>query len=94
MHFLYFDALGAPTHSGSQDTSGKFTTASKLFFPHPVHRQGLLLEVPSSRPVEIPRGAGVSFPMVRGEKVILRFIEAGKAAELMPALRRTDPGDG
>ena len=85
-----FDALGAPRHNGgASKTAGKpadkktagAITADWFFFPHPVHRQGLLI-VPPPQTTLWAGGTAVHFPMRAGQEVSLQFAteEEAKAA--------------
>jgi hypothetical protein len=67
-----FDALGKPRHNGTQKQPHEPITAGWLFFPHPVHRQGVLLVVPPKTPLA-NRGSAVNFPLRAGQEVVLRF---------------------
>jgi hypothetical protein len=76
-----FDALGPPRHNGTQDRPHEPVRADWCFFPHPVHRQGLLLLLPAKTPLAA-RGSAVHFPLRAGQQVVLRFAGAGE----LPAL--------
>jgi hypothetical protein len=67
-----FDTLGPPRHTGTQKRPSDPITADWLFFPHPVHRQGLLLTLPPKTPVQA-RGTALNFPMRVGQEAVLRF---------------------
>ena len=84
-----FDALGEPRHNGAEgETAGKPTdkksvgavTADWFFFPHPVHRQGLLLVPPPKTLLQTGRTA-VNFPLRAGQEVVLRFATAEELPE-------------
>jgi hypothetical protein len=77
-----FDALGAPRHEGTQKQSGGLMAGSWFFFPHPVHKQGVLLQLPPKTPVD-PRGSAVHFPVRSGQAVVLRFAEVGELPRLV-----------
>jgi hypothetical protein len=44
-----------------------------LFFPHPVHRQGVLLRFSKKTPVTLHPSTAVHFPMRSGDEVSLSF---------------------
>lgn len=76
-----FDILQTPVHNGTRREHGP-TVADWLFFPHPIHRQGVLLRFSKTTPVtlhlpNIPTvGNGqsaVEFPMRSGDEVSLSF---------------------
>ncbi len=77
-----FDALEAPVHNGTQRVPWGPVVAEWLFFPHPVHRQGVLIRFSKKTSVtlHIPppmyaasAQAAVCFPMKSGEEVSLSF---------------------
>jgi hypothetical protein len=76
-----FDALGPARHGGAQKAPHEPVVADWLFFPHPVHRQGVLLLLPTKTPLSA-RGTSVSFPLRAGREVSLRFA----TEEEVPAL--------
>jgi hypothetical protein len=75
-----FDALGAPRHNGTQKAPHEPIVGDLFFFPHPVYRQGLLLELPPKSPLQ-HRGTAVEFPLKAAQEVVLRFV----APEEVPA---------
>jgi hypothetical protein len=77
-----FDALGPPRHNGTQKAPHLPIEAEWLFFPHPVHRQGVLLQLPRKMPVS-HRGTALSLPLRAGENVVLRFATEGELAGLV-----------
>lgn len=79
-----FDALGEPRHNGAESKgavaagdkkSAGAITADWFFFPHPVHRQGVLLITPPKTSLRC-RGTAVNFPLRLGQEVTLRFAAA------------------
>jgi hypothetical protein len=71
-----FDALGTPKHDGpAPKKGGKETsiTADWVFFPHPVHRHGLLVVPPPKGAVRLGSDA-VSVRMRVGQEVTFRFV--------------------
>jgi hypothetical protein len=67
-----FEGLLAPQHNGVRKKPRDPLTVDWLFFPHPRHRQGLLVVLPKKTPVEVV-GDGVGFPLRRGQEAVLRF---------------------
>lgn len=92
-----FDALGEPLHNGgASKAAGKPTdkktagaiTADWFFFPHPVHRQGLLI-VPPPQTALWAGGTAVHFPLRPGQEVSLQFATEDEAkAAVKPAQNR------
>ena len=76
-----FDALGTPRHNGTQKNPHDPIVADWCFFPHPVHRQGVLLILPAKIPLHA-RGTAVHFPIRAEQPVVLRFA----TEEELPAL--------
>jgi len=77
-----FDALQAPVHNGTQRVPHEPVVAEWLFFPHPIHRQGVLLRFSKKTavtlhlppPLTVAIGqAAVRFPMRSGDEVALSF---------------------
>jgi hypothetical protein len=69
-----FDALGQPRALGSHKLARGSPAADWYFYPHPIHRQGVLLGVPEK--TELGKGGGstaVSLPLRVGQEVVLRF---------------------
>ena len=54
--------------------------AARFFFPHPVHSQGVVIELPSGTELQ-STGAAVRFPLRAGQGVTLRFASEAAAAE-------------
>jgi len=77
-----FDALQAPVHNGTQRVPHEPVVAEWLFFPHPIHRQGVLLRFskPTAVTLHLPPPltaaigqAAVHFPARSGDEVSLSF---------------------
>lgn len=77
-----FDALQAPIHNGTQRVAHEPVVAEWLFFPHPVHPQGVLLRFakPTAVTLHLPPPltaaigqAAVHFPAKSGDEVSLGF---------------------
>jgi hypothetical protein len=87
-----FDALEPPRHNGKQQAPHLPIVADRFFFPHPVHRQGLLLTTPPDTPLKF-LGTAVNFPIRVGQEVVLQFTEEGQSGA---AVRRkpSNMGDG
>jgi hypothetical protein len=77
-----FDALKPPLHNGAEDRRSQSTEASFFFFPHPVHRQGVVLSLPKALPLR-HTASSVRFPIRAGQTVELRFATQGEAAKLL-----------
>jgi hypothetical protein len=77
-----FDALGPPRHDGTAKRPHEPIEVSWLFFPHPRHRQGVLLRLPGKVPA-MNRGSAVHFPIRAGQQAELRFATAEELAELV-----------
>ncbi len=77
-----FDALGPPHHNGMRKRPNDPIAADWFFFPHPVHRQGLLLILPEKRPVP-GGGTAIRFPIRSGQRILLRFATAEDLASLV-----------
>jgi hypothetical protein len=77
-----FDVLGPPRHNGTQKRPGDPIMADWVFFPHPIHRQGLLVNLPPKTDVRA-RGAAVSFPVRAGKDVTLRFATEEEVEKLV-----------
>src|SRR5262249_10940422 len=60
-------------HNGTQRVPHEPVVADWLFFPHPVHRQGVLLRFSKKTPVTLHPSTAVHFPMRSGDEVSLRF---------------------
>jgi hypothetical protein len=87
-----FDVLGAPwlNPSGTQRKGKETAVLSEgVFFPHPRHRQGMLLTFPDKRPI-CSRGDSVHFSIRAREDVVLRFVEEKDVPE---ALKREAPAN-
>jgi hypothetical protein len=69
-----FDVLGQPRALGTRQLAGQAQAADWFFFPHPVHRQGVLLGLPEKT---VLRGRGsataASFLMKARQEAVLRF---------------------
>jgi len=85
-----FDALETPVHNGTQRVPHEPVIAEWLFFPHPIHRQGVLLRFSKKTAVTLhlpPRltaatgQAAVHFPMRSGEEVSLSFTTKDELAK-------------
>jgi hypothetical protein len=85
-----FDALGPARHDGMQKAPHEPVVADWLFFPHPVHRQGVLLLLPTKTPLS-PRGTSVSFPLRAGREVVLRFATEEEVPALVKEKRSSAP---
>jgi hypothetical protein len=83
--FGNFDVLGKPRYEGTTEQRGKVTAlvGDWFFFPHPVHRQGLLVLLPEKAPLS-PMGTAFHVPARTGQEVVLRFA----TPEELPALLR------
>lgn len=68
-----FDAIEPPIHNGTQRVPHEPVVADWLFFPHPIHRQGVLLRFSKKTPVTFHPSTAVDFPMRSGDEVSLRF---------------------
>jgi hypothetical protein len=68
-----FDAIEPPLHNGTQRVSWEPVVAEWLFFPHPVHRQGVLLRFAKKTPVTLLGNTAVRFPIKHAEEVSLSF---------------------
>lgn len=81
MWLANFDALQAPIHNGTQRVPHEPVVAEWLFFPHPVHREGVLVRFSKKTSVTLHLSpgsaatgqAGVHFPIRSGEEVFLSF---------------------
>jgi hypothetical protein len=65
-------------HNGTQQAPHEPIVAEWLFFPHPVHGQGVLLRFRKKTPVSLHRSpigplTAVNFPMRVGDEVSLSF---------------------
>jgi hypothetical protein len=81
-----FDDLGGPKHDGPAPKKGvkeSSITAGWVFFPHPVHRHGVLLLPPAAAAVR-PRPDAIAVRVRVGQEVTLRF---ATEAELSGAVR-------
>jgi hypothetical protein len=81
-----FDALDPPKHDGPAPKPGvkeSSITAGWVFFPHPVHRHGLLLLPPAAAAVRL-RPDAIAVRVRVGQEVTLRF---ATEAELLGAVR-------
>jgi hypothetical protein len=79
-----FNGLGTPQHNGTGPVKGgkdAALSADWIFFPHPVHRQGLLV-VPPPKSGLRPRGNALNVRLRAGQEVALRFA----TAEELPGL--------
>jgi hypothetical protein len=73
-----FDALGPPRHKGTAAKKGLKRApmiADWFFFPHPVHRQGLLILFPRPTPLHFG-GTALDCTLRVGQEVVLRFATA------------------
>jgi len=80
-----FDVLGAPRLNPSgTERKGKETAvlSEGVFFPHPHHRQGLLLTFPEKRPI-CSRSDAVHFSIRANQDVVLRFVEEKDVPETL-----------
>jgi hypothetical protein len=72
-----FDAFGEPRFANPSGTQQKgkerAVIADAVFFPHPLHRQGLLVTLPDKQPI-CARGTGLHFPVRVGQDVVVRFV--------------------
>jgi hypothetical protein len=69
-----FDVLGEPRPLGRHKLDRRSPAADWHFYPHPTHRQGVLLGVPEK--TKLGKGgnsAAVNLPMRVGQEVVLRF---------------------
>jgi hypothetical protein len=88
-----FDVLGVPRLNPSgTERKGKETAvlSDGVFFPHPYHRQGLLLTFPEKRPI-CSRSDAVHFSIRANQDVVLRFVEEKDVPEALthPAPTKT-----
>jgi hypothetical protein len=70
-----FDVLGEPRLDASgTERRGKETAviSQGVFFPHPVHRQGLLITLAEKRPI-FCQGSATHFSVRVGQDVVVRF---------------------
>jgi hypothetical protein len=70
-----FDALGEPRHDGKaapKNVKSAYATAGWFFFPHPVHRQGLLVRAPPKTGL-LHSGTAFHVRVRAGQEVELRF---------------------
>jgi hypothetical protein len=88
-----FDALKPPQHNGAKDRASRATEASRFYFPHPVHRQGVLLIAPRKLPLQ-HQATAVHFPVHAGQTIELRFVTEGEAARLLNAEDTSQVGGG
>jgi hypothetical protein len=80
-----FDALGAPQHNGTAPAKGgkdAAVTADWMFFPHPVHRQGLLV-IPPPKSALRPGASALNVRLRAGQEVVLRFATAEEVPGLV-----------
>lgn len=71
-----FDALGPLKHNGGEppkNNKNAAVTADWFFWPHPVHRHGMLL-VPSSKSALRPGGTSAAMQIRAGQEVSLQFV--------------------
>jgi hypothetical protein len=85
-----FDFLGTPRHAGTQKRPHDPITADWFFFPHPRHRQGVLLTFAGPIAVQ-PRGGAVSFPMRVGREVALRFADEEELKSILEKASAAKP---
>jgi hypothetical protein len=78
-----FDALDKPQYEGTTVRKGKYTAlvGERFFFPHPMHRQGVLLRTPPKTPL-VHVGDAVNLPLRVGQEVVFRFATPDEAAGL------------
>jgi hypothetical protein len=81
-----FDDLGNVRHNGAPAGGGKepAPAASWFFFPHPVHRQGVLI-VPSRPGALVQQGTAIRVRVRAGDEVTLRFAAANELPMLVAA---------
>lgn len=79
-----FDALGQPRFQGITQKRGKGTAliADWFYFPHPIHRQGMLLLMPQKAPL-LHAGTAVNFAVKTGQEITLRFATADELPGLV-----------
>jgi hypothetical protein len=77
-----WDALGTPRHNGTQKAPYQPIEANWFFFPHPVHRQGVLLTLPAKKPLS-HRGTALSLPLRVRQEVVIRFATAAELPKLV-----------
>jgi hypothetical protein len=76
-----FDILGEPRSLGTRKLGEQ--SADWFYFPHPVHRQGMLLGLPEKTALAGRGGrTAVSFPMKAKQEIVLRFADEAKLKEL------------
>jgi hypothetical protein len=92
MWLANFDALEAPLHNGMQDAPHKPVVADRLFFPHAVYKQGVLLRFSKTTPVtlHIPPPA---FPQANGQAAVEFPVRSGDEVSLSFATRDELPRD-
>jgi hypothetical protein len=78
-----FDALEKPQYEGTTQRQGKYTAlvGESFFFPHPLHRQGVVLRTPPKTPL-VHLGDAVNLPLRVGQEVVFRFATPEEAARL------------
>jgi hypothetical protein len=69
-----FDDMSEPVYNGQPEGGHQFATyvVDRMFFPHQVYRQGVLITPPPQTPVSWS-GEAISFPMMVGQEVSLQF---------------------
>jgi hypothetical protein len=80
-----FDALGQPQYKGTSpqpNVKRPTITADWCFFPHPVHRQGILLMLPKKTSFH-HAGTAVKLTLRAGQPVTLRFATPEQLAGLV-----------
>ena len=76
-----FDVLGLPVHNGKQEQPWSPILADRFFFPHPIHRQGVLLTTPAKTALQLRGDTAVSFPIRVGQEATLRFADESEARQ-------------
>jgi hypothetical protein len=80
-----FDALGHPRALGNHPLAQGTAAADWFFYPHPTHRQGMLLGVPAKSELGKRGGAtAVNLPLRVGQEVVLRFATEEELKDLFP----------
>jgi hypothetical protein len=80
-----FDVLGQPRSLGNRSLAQGTAAADWFFYPHPTHRQGMLLGVPTKTELGKRGGASsVNLPLRVGQEVVLRFTTEEELKDLFP----------
>jgi hypothetical protein len=78
-----FDSLGQPRQMGTCKLPESAPAAEWLYYPHPIHRQGVLLGLPEKTSLgKHGGGTAVSLPILAGQEVVLRFASEEEVKEL------------